>query len=209
MKRALLLLAVCLSLSVVGNAQTKKPVRKTTTTVKKAPVEPSANGKFKFNVKGFLCDIDQKDFVIVTAPGKSASDIKSSILSSLSDMYNTPSKVISTLGDNIINVNAYTSNAFEIHNINLPLYFKRYSLTYNIKIEIKDGKIKVNTPTFSNIKEEEISAYNYSVSDTHYLDTQHLYAALYEKEEQQAKVEALINSHITKIITGLSSNSDW
>ena len=149
------------------------------------------------------------DYVIVTAPGKSASDIKTSILSFLSDMYNTPSKVISTLGDNIINVNAHTSNAFEIHNINLPLYFKRYSLTYNIKIEIKDGKIKVDSPAFSNIKEEEISAYNYSVSDTHYLDTLHLYAALYEKEEQQEKVEALINSRITKIVNGLSSNSDW
>ncbi len=209
MKRALFLLAVCLSLSAVGNAQTKKSVRKTTTTVKKTSAEPSANGKFKFYAKGFLCDVDQKDYVIITAPGKSESDVKTSILSSLSDMYNSPSRVISTLGDNIIIVNAHTSNAYEIHNRLLPLYFKRYSFTYNIKIEIKAGKIKVDSPTFSNIKEEEISAYNYSVSETHYLDTLHLYAVLYEKEEQQAKVEALINSHIIKIVSGLSSDSDW
>ena len=63
MKRTLMLLAVCLSLSAVGNAQTKKSVRKTTTTIRKASAEPSVNGKFKFYVTGFLCDADQKDYV--------------------------------------------------------------------------------------------------------------------------------------------------
>ena len=116
--RALLLLAVCLSLSVVGNAQTKKPVRKATQTrttqpVAKTPEPPSANGKFKYYyAEGFLNDTDKKDFVVITVPGKTVSDIKSSIVSTLSSMYSNPSKVISTLGDNIINVTAYASDAF-------------------------------------------------------------------------------------------------
>ena len=107
MKRTLLLLAVCLSLSAIGNAQTKKPVRKTSQTKTTQPVTitpepPSANGKFKFiyskEKDGFFNNTDDKDFVIITAPGKSANDIKSSIISTLSSMYANPSMVISTLG---------------------------------------------------------------------------------------------------------------
>lgn len=52
MRKAVLLLIACLSLAIVGNAQTKrtaKPVSKakTTTPVKEPIAPPSANGKFK------------------------------------------------------------------------------------------------------------------------------------------------------------------
>ena len=73
MKRSLLLLAICLSFSVVSNAQTRKPVRKTTTPEVKTPAPPSTNGKFKFYYSkekdGFFNDTDGKDYIVVTAEG--------------------------------------------------------------------------------------------------------------------------------------------
>jgi len=210
MKRALLLLAVCLSLSVVGNAQTKKPVRKATQTrttqpVAKTPEPPSANGKFKYYyAEGFLNDTDKKDFVVITVPGKTVSDIKSSIVSTLSSMYSNPSKVISTLGDNIINVTAYASDAF-YYSFSDRLQY--YSFTYNIKIEIKDGKIKIDSPSFSNMF-EKITFMGQTIG-TDYIDLKKFYWAISDaKELQQEKVEKIFNSHITNIISGLS-NSDW
>lgn len=136
LKKSFLFLVVCLPLSVVGYAQTKKSVRKTPQTtrttqpVAKTPVPPSANGKFKLDskVNGIYNDTDGKDFVIITAEGKSASDIKSSIISTLSSMYTNPSNVISTLGDNIINVTAYASDAF-IKPFGVTNMY--YSFTYN------------------------------------------------------------------------------
>ena len=209
MKRSLLLLAICLSFSVVSNAQTRKPVRKTTTPEVKTPAPPSTNGKFKFYYSkekdGFFNDTDGKDYVVVTAEGKSTSDIKSSLMSTLSSMYSNPSKVISTLGDNIINVTAYVSDVFQYP---FASSLKHYSFTYNIKMEIKDGKVKLDTPSFSNILEQEV--FMGQTIGTEYLDTKGLYMALFfAKELEQAKVESLINSHITKIVSGLSSNSDW
>lgn len=210
MKRLLLLLALCLSLSTVGNAQTKKPVRKTTqhrTTqpVTKTPEPPSTNGKFKYYYgEGFLNDTDKKDFVVITVPGKSASDIKSSIVSTLSSMYSNPSMAISTLGDNIINVTAHASDAFYY------LFSERlqyYSFTYNIKIEIKDGKVKIDSPSFSKMF-EKVTFMGQTIG-TDYLDLKRFYWALNDaKEPQQEKVENIFNSHISKIISGLS-NSDW
>lgn len=207
MKRTLLLFAVCLSLSIVGNAQTRKPIKKVTPPVSQAPVPPSANGKFKFyfkEIEGFYNDTDQKDYVIITAQGKNSSDIKSSIVSTLSSMYSNPSKVISILGDNIINVTAYASDAFQYP---FASSLKHYSFTYNIKIEIKDGKIKVASPVFSNILEKEV--FMGETIGTNYLDTDKLYTELFfAKEFQQEKVEKIFNLHITRIISGLS-NSDW
>lgn len=212
MKRALLLLAVCLSISTLCNAQTKKPVRKSTQTgitqaVTQTLEPPSANGTFKFiyskEKQGFFNNTDDKDFVIISVPGKSASDIKSSIISTLSSMYSQPSKVISTLGDNIINVTAYSSDAFQYL---LANELRHYSFTYNIKIEIKDGKIKIDSPLFSNISVRIV--FMGETVGTDYIDD--FYFELYraKKQLQQEKVENILNSHITKIISGLS-NSDW
>lgn len=213
MKKTLLLLAISLLFTAMGNAQTKRPVRKTNKTTTKAPTPtpapPSANGKFKFYYSkekdGFFNDMDGKDYIVITAEGKSTSDIKSSVMSTLSSMYSNPSKVISTLGDNIVNVTAYASDVFKYPFANS---LKHYSFTYNIKMEIKDGKVKIDTPSFSNILEQEV--FMGQTIGTEYLDTKGLYMGLFfAKEHEQAKVESLINSHITKIVSGLSSNSDW
>ena len=208
MKRTLLLLAVCLSLSAIGNAQTKKPVRKTTQTRTTQPVKtpepPSANGKFKFTDLGFKNTSDEKDYVVITAEGKSAADIKSSVVSSLSSMYSNPNKVISTIGDNLINVTAYAPNVFIVPFAGNNVY---YSFTYNIKIEIKDGKIKVDAPTFSNITAREVFMGETLRND--YIDTNDLYYKLSKTlEQKQTEVANIFNSHITKIVSGLS-NSDW
>lgn len=208
MKSILLLIAFCLSFSFAVNAQTKKPVKKTAKVLTNTPVEPSANGKFKFSAGGLINDTDSKDFVVITAQRKKANEIKSSIVSTLSSMYTNPSKVISTLGDNIINVNAYASNAIDVLN-DISLITTRYSFTYNIKIEVKDGKIKIDSPSFSNITKQELT-FTGSTMNKKNLDTLLFFAELYEgKGPYQVPVEDLINSHITKIVSGLSSSSDW
>ncbi len=207
MKRLLMFLVVCLSLSIVGNAQTKRPVKRTAKAVTKTSKEPSANGKFKFYTDGFFHETDKKDYVIITAPGKSVSDIKSSIMSSLSSMYTNPSKVISTLGDNIININAYASDVIVKDEF---ISFKHYSFIYNIKIEIKAGRIKVDAPSFSKITERDVPILPGNSATEKYIDTYTLYEELTKAGEQyQAKAEEIFNSHISKIVSGLSSNSDW
>ena len=204
-------MTVCLSLSIVGNAQTKrtaKPGRKApaSTPVKETMTPPAANGKFKLKgIGGFCNDVDKNKYVIITASGKSASEIKSSVMSSLSSMYSNPSRVISTLGDNIINVNGYAQDAFQKPFAGNTQYF---SFSYNIKIEIKDGKIKVDSPNFSTIIRKEVC--NGYTTDTRYVEEYDMLGDLELCDKaQQLKVAALINAHIDNIVAGLSSNSDW
>ena len=210
MKRLLMLLAVCLSLSAAGNAQTKKPVRKTAQTrTTKTQELPSANGKFKFDwTKGLVNDTDGKDFIVISAPGKSVSDIKSSVVSTLSDMYPNPSKVISTFGDNIINVTGYyADDVFWIVENDI---MKIYHFTYNIKFEIKDGKIKVCSPAFSNTTERRQSG-SYVLGTSH-VDLTVFYSFLRKSKDSNSSctiLTDLFNAHVSNIVKGLSSNSDW
>ena len=119
-------------------------------------------------------------------------------------MYSNPNKVISTIGDNLINVTAYAPNVFIVPFAGNNVY---YSFTYNIKIEIKDGKIKVDAPAFSNITAREVFMGETLRND--YIDTNDLYYKLSKTlEQKQEEVAYIFNSHITKIINGLS-NSDW
>lgn len=207
MKKLLMLLSVCLPLSIVSNAQTKKPVKRNSKTVTKVSKEPSANGKFIFYSDGFFNETDKRNYVIITAPGKSVGDIKSSIMSSLSSMYINPSKVLSTIGDNIINVNAYASDVIVKDAF---ISFKYYSFIYNIKIEIKNGKVKVDAPSFSKITERDVPILPGNSDTEKYIDVYDLYAELSKAgEKYQAKAEKIINSHISIIVSGLSSKSDW
>lgn len=211
MKRILIFLVACLSLSLVGNAQTKKPVRKTNQSrvsrpVTKAPEPPSANGKFKFDwTKGFVNDADGKDYIVISAPGKTVNDIKSSVVSALSDMYSNPSKVISTLGDNIINLNAHEPKACWYSTED---FVYDYNFNYNIKIEYKEGKIKVCSPSLSNITERVYVGFgNYKTFD---IDLNKMYSLLHKLNPDFTKtLEDKFNSHVSKIVEGLSSNSDW
>lgn len=206
MKRTLLLLAVCMSLSIAGNAQTRKPVEKATKTVKTS-AEPSANGKFKFSTDGFFNDNDSKNFIVITAQGKKSSDIMSSVVSTLSSMYSNPSKVVSTLGDNIINVTA--SSKLDVVN-DLIMVVQRYTFTYNIKIEIKDGKIKVDSPCFSNINRRDIGMVSRTTMDNKNQNTSDFFGDLSKADKASiAEFEEVFNSHVTKIVSGLSSNMDW
>lgn len=204
MKSKLVLLALCFSMCIVGNAQTRRPAQRIT--AKKAPATPSANGLFQLlSLKGFFNDTDQKGYVVITAPGKSTSDIKSSIVSTLSSMYTNPSQVVSTLGDNIINVTANAPKAC-MRDVNIGTNV--CSFTYNIKIEIKDGRIRVESPSFSNIK--LIFVPYFGNSEPKSISTLELYDEILKSpESQQANVRDLFNLHITNIVNGLSSNSDW
>ncbi len=207
MKKLLMLLSVCLPLSIVSNAQTKKPVKRNSKTVTKVSKEPSANGKFIFYSDGFFNETDKRNYVIITAPGKTVGDIKSSIMSSLSSMYINPSKVLSTIGDNIINVNAYASDVIVKDAF---ISFKYYSFIYNIKIEIKNGKVKVDAPSFSKITERDVPILPGNSATEKYIDVYDLYAELSKAgEKYQAKAEKIFNSHISIIVSGLSSKSDW
>ena len=83
-----------------------------------------------------------------------------------------------------------------------------YNFNYNIKIECKEGKIKVCSPSISNIIERIYVGFgNYKSSN---IDLNKMYSLLHKlKPEFTQTLEDNFNSHITKIITGLSSNSDW
>ena len=215
----LFILMAALFVIIPTNSQTKKQIRKAPAKVvtKKVdtapkveetkPEPPSADGKFKCIGDAFKNETNYKQFIVVTATGKNASELKSSIINILSSLFDHPDKVISTVGENIVMVNAYDGTGFTKRETrNGKPSSTSYTYSYSIKIEIKDGKIKINSPSFSNLK-----------ATLHYLgqdrflgtyDEESFYYAMKEANAEN-KVESLMNSYIDKIVSGLSKNDDW
>lgn len=218
MKKFLVLLTAAF-IAMPINAQTKSSTRRAPvkTTTKKTtsspkveevkPEPPSADGLFKVVGNVFRNETNYKEFIVITADGRNASDLKSSVINIMSSLFDHPDKVISTVGDNIIMVNAYDGTGFtEYETSNGRSYSTSYTYSYSLKIEIKDGKIKVNSPSFSNLqpvlhylgKDKPLSTYG----ETEFYES-------LKKAKAEYKVEAIMNGYIKKIVDGLSKNDDW
>lgn len=205
----LLLLLSCVGLQM--NAQTRKPVRKSTkstTTVKKDTTPkvaaPSANGKFMVVGESLLNASDNKDFVVITYEGKTASELKTIVINTLSTMFNHPDKVLQSVGENVIMINSYADKCFTYCGKKGDL--THYSFNYSIKIEVRDGRLRVDAPSFSNFMGE----FNYLgiTKDMGPFGESFFWWAVGEAKAQ-TKIEDLANVYITKLVNGSSSNEEW
>ena len=196
------------------NPKKKTPVKTVTAKPPKFQIvedempEPvSADGKFKVVGNVFRNETNQKEFIVITAAGKNASELKSSLINILSSLFDHPDKVISTVGDNIVMVNAYDGTGFiEYGTSNGRSYYTSYTYSYSLKIEIKNGKIKVNSPSFYNLqpvlhylgKEKPLSTYG----ETEFYES-------LKKANAELKVETIMNGYIKNIVDGLLKNDEW
>ena len=171
-------------------------------------VDAQADGLFKVYDNAFLNETNNKGFVVISAEGKSSSELKNSVISILSTLFDHPDKVITTVGDNIIMVNAHDANGFSESGINEygDAYTNSYTYSYSLKIETKDGRLRINSPSFSKL----IGTFHFLGKDRPLgiFGEEEFYKQL-KKCKAETKVENLINTYINKLVEGLANNDDW
>ncbi len=112
--------------------------------------------KFQLAYNGFV-GVDEnsvKHYLVLDVPSKSKKELYSSCLVSLSKMYTYPNKVLSTVENESIVINGFIQSLKDKND----LY--NYQLYYNINIQFKEGKLKIEPvisklfelPTFSEKK---------------------------------------------------------
>lgn len=166
---------------------------------KKSNIEAPDNcdGIIVFNKIRFENNKNGKDYVIINAQEKNIQQIKESVINSVSSMFSHPDKVISTVGDNIIMINGYSSEDFIGYNDNGVFPF---SFRYSIKIEIRDGRLKFNCPSISDctMKDDRISVYT-------------LYSHIDHNYTNQNSVEKIFNNLLKNIALSVNdvTSEDW
>lgn len=169
-------------------------------------VPSNTDGLFKYNNKKFVNSIDPtKDYIIVKAEGKTVQEIKNSVINSISTLFDHPDKVISTVGDNIVMVDAFASNFFYEYEGTTKIV---YSFNYSLKIEIKDNRMKINRPSFSKL-----------IGDMQFIGgrSKHIgpfgesdfFEALGESAVGYSNLQTLINNIVNKISEGITKEEDW
>lgn len=101
---------------------------------------------FTITTDGYYRTPDGKDYIIYPFEGKSANDIYSLICSNVAKVYNSPQRVMSTVENTSVSIHAFADDIlYQKSYLGLKFF---YEGTYNLLIEIKDGRVKVNAPTF-------------------------------------------------------------
>lgn len=89
---------------------------------------------------------DGKDYIIYPFKGKSANEIYSLICSNVAKVYNSPQRVMSAVENTSVAIHAFADDIlYQKSYLGLKFF---YEGTYNLLIEIKDGRVKVNAPSF-------------------------------------------------------------
>lgn len=212
MKRTLLLLIVCLSLSVVGNAQTKKPTRtaakKTTTTQTKKTVGSLPKKTiFEFYIydDATFKKAGENDYYVVNFGKKNAHQLYMDVLSHIASIYKNPDYVTSKVEDRSIVINGY---ADEIAYYNdWQDYMTSVSFKYRIELQFKDGKIRVNKPTL-------LDAYtSNALGDSKLSDYPSINSAMFnlfggQITAMKKEIDKYINRVISSVVYG-SRDNDW
>lgn len=127
MKKILSILAIMIAVVVQANAQAEFT-------------------GFTITTDGYYRAPDGKDYIIYPFEGKSSNEIYSLICSNVAKVYNSPQRVMSTVENTSVAIHAFADDIlYQKSYLGLKFF---YEGTYNLLIEIKDGRVKVNAPSF-------------------------------------------------------------
>lgn len=108
-------------------------------------MQASAQAEFT-TTDGYYRAPDGKDYIIYPFEGKSANEIYSLICSNVAKVYNSPQRVMSAVENTSVAIHAFADDIlYQKSYLGLKFF---YEGTYNLLIEIRDGRVKVNAPSF-------------------------------------------------------------
>lgn len=103
---------------------------------------------FNWTPTGTLLTSDGKDYVIKEYEGKSKEELYNELLVSVSSLFNDPKHVVSTVENQLININAGQMVEWPYGGL---LGIVPVNMQYVLKIHFKDNKIKIDAPYFTSI----------------------------------------------------------
>lgn len=106
---------------------------------------------FTLTPDGFVSD-DNKAFTVIDVPNKSQKQLYNEVLKGLSSIYNAPKEVLSLNEGQSITISAKDDKAIshksKLTLIDIQKRNYKYDLSYSLTFQFKDGKIRVNRPSF-------------------------------------------------------------
>lgn len=107
------------------------------------PLSLGAQEYFELTPTGFVSATDQKkSFVVLEVPELKQEDIYNRTLHYLHKIYKSPKDVISSVESTVITINGIQPKGIRRNKMHV------FDMNYTISIDFKDGKIKMDSPSF-------------------------------------------------------------
>lgn len=188
MKKILILMAFCLS-SICLSAQVNDEI-----------AESNSKCRFDFDNGYFVGCQAATDYVVYEIPEMSAGELKSAAYTVLSSMYKSPKDVITSLSENMIQLEGYASKVYG--KWAGESYYNR-DILFCLVIQFKDGKIRYNIPAIKQIYSE------WPLSGMARLDMNKPLSFLVDDSESRQKVEDYFNRLIQSVNSKLKESAEW
>lgn len=99
---------------------------------------------FTLAPEGFLSK-EKTDYAVVEVPKTSQQELYNNVLKSINSLYSNPQKGLTLVNGQSITLSAYQKKAFKVSG---GISGVHYDVDYNLTFLFKDGRIRVNAPTF-------------------------------------------------------------
>lgn len=104
---------------------------------------------FKLTPQGFVSN-DNSDFTVVDVPNIKQKELYKNVLNGINSMYSNPQKGLNVVEGESISFTVYEENALPVRH-SAGGFGKgnyKYDLSYTLSFLFKDGKIRINSPSF-------------------------------------------------------------
>ena len=142
-----------------------------------------------------------KDFLVYEVPGMSAAELKAATLNTILSMYCSPKDVVTTLSENMIQLEGYISRAY-FSKAGDSLYPVDFTFTWTM--QFKDGKIRINIP-----KIKQIYITGVPLMGSLKLDMTKPIQVLVDDDSNRSMVAYSLNKLIDAICKNVKSANDW
>ena len=166
---------------------------------------------FQLTPKGFVDSTNiERNFIIKEYNGKTQEQLFKSALLSVSKIFISPKDVISKVENSQISLYGIITNVTSRHPLGMNLPF---DMTFNLVLEFKDGKMKINSPRIISIKQQglyDIEILLNKNGSGNYIYLFKKNGNLAEKKHKES-IEKATNSLIKRIIDGMNDehNDSW
>lgn len=151
-------------------------------------------------------------FYVVPFKGKTAHELYADVLARIAHMFENPSFVTQKVEDKTIVVNSRRDGivrfieAVDIPDANIHSKWSvQLSIDYRLEFNFKDGKIRINPPTFTNITE-----WNMSVGSRHDHHGMSYLRTVYKNDYDAIRtIESYFNNIIPTFLFDIPNDSDW
>ena len=166
------------------------------------PKEDKYSVNFKLCGNGSFTRPDfLKDYIVIEYEGLTKQQLYINILSSISQLYNSPNDVISKIENESITVDGYYES---ISHRDVPIGDGTISVTYKIQFLFKDGKIRVNSPIIKGVWETTLSKFKLNNFNEYVKNT------LWNKYPKTVyEIQSNMNKTINCILKNAVNKEDW